>query len=51
MYNPFVTKGYAGPKYFCVREKETRQLVVFLAIAREGKAKGHGCVVNIHEMR
>ena len=27
MDNPFVTKGYAGPEYFCDRVKETRQLV------------------------
>ncbi len=24
---PFVTKGYAGPEYFCDRVKETSQLV------------------------
>ena len=27
MDNPFVTKGYAGPEYFCDRVNETRQLV------------------------
>lgn len=27
MDNPFVTKGYAGPEYFCDRVKETKQLV------------------------
>ena len=27
MDNPFVTKGYAGPEYFCDRVKETAQLV------------------------
>ena len=27
MDNPFVTKGYAGPEYFCDRVKETTQLV------------------------
>ena len=27
MDNPFVTKGYAGPDYFCDRVKETSQLV------------------------
>lgn len=27
MDNPFVTKGYAGPEYFCDRVKETQQLV------------------------
>ena len=27
MDNPFVTKGYAGPAYFCDRVKETEQLV------------------------
>ena len=27
MDNPFVTKGYAGPEYFCDRVKETHQLV------------------------
>lgn len=26
MNNPFVTNGYAGPEYFCDREKETRQI-------------------------
>ncbi len=30
MDNPFVTKGYAGPEYFCDREKETKQLVELL---------------------
>ena len=27
MDNPFVTKGYAGPEYFCDRVKETQQVV------------------------
>lgn len=27
MDNPFVTKGYAGPEYFCDRIEETKQLV------------------------
>ena len=27
MDNPFVTKGYSGPDYFCDRVKETQQLV------------------------
>jgi len=30
MINPFVTKGYAGPAYFCDREKETKDLVQLL---------------------
>lgn len=30
MNNPFVTKGYAGPKYFCDRVKETKDLVKLL---------------------
>lgn len=30
MRNPFVTKGYAGPEYFCDRQKETRDLVQLL---------------------
>lgn len=30
MMNPFVTKGYAGPAYFCDRAKETRDLVDLL---------------------
>lgn len=30
MQNPFVTKGYAGPDYFCDREKETKDLVQLL---------------------
>jgi hypothetical protein len=25
--NPFITRGYAGPQYFCDREKETRDIV------------------------
>ncbi len=28
--NPFITKGYAGPEYFCDREKETKTLVKWL---------------------
>jgi hypothetical protein len=27
MDNPFVTKGYAGPEYFCDRIVETKQMV------------------------
>jgi uncharacterized protein len=27
LQNPFITYGYAGPKYFCNREEETRKLV------------------------
>ena len=30
MQNPFVTKGYAGPEYFCDRVKETQDLVKLL---------------------
>lgn len=30
MKNPFVTNGYAGPKYFCDRERETELLSSFL---------------------
>lgn len=30
MVNPFVTKGYAGPEYFCDREEETRNLIQLL---------------------
>lgn len=30
MKNPFVTNGYAGPEYFCDREKETEMLTDFL---------------------
>lgn len=30
MDNPFVTKGYAGPEYFCDRVKETQQIVELL---------------------
>lgn len=30
MNNPFVTKGYAGPEYFCDRVKETNDLVKLL---------------------
>ncbi|MBR1484170.1 MAG: ATP-binding protein [Prevotella sp.] len=30
MNNPFVTKGYAGPEYFCDRVKETSDLVKLL---------------------
>lgn len=25
--NPFITRGYAGPEYFCDREKETRDII------------------------
>lgn len=28
--NPFVTRGYAGPEYFCDREKETQDIVRLL---------------------
>lgn len=28
--NPFVTKGYSGPEYFCDREKETADIVQFM---------------------
>jgi AAA+ ATPase superfamily predicted ATPase len=30
MNNPFVTKGYVGPDYFCDRVKETENLVKLL---------------------
>jgi hypothetical protein len=30
MVNPFVTKGYGGPQYFCDRVKETKDLVQLL---------------------
>ena len=30
MRNPFVTKGYAGPEYFCDRQRETKDLVQLL---------------------
>lgn len=30
MKNPFVTKGYAGPEYFCDRVKETKDIVQLL---------------------
>ncbi|MBR1682168.1 MAG: ATP-binding protein [Bacteroidaceae bacterium] len=30
MQNPFVTNGYAGPEYFCDRERETALLTDFL---------------------
>ncbi|MBO6216822.1 MAG: ATP-binding protein [Prevotella sp.] len=30
MINPFVTKGYAGPEYFCDRVKETKDIVQLL---------------------
>ena len=30
MKNPFVTKGYAGPAYFCDRQKETADIVQLL---------------------
>ena len=29
MINPFVTKGYAGPAYFCDRVKETKDMVQY----------------------
>jgi AAA+ ATPase superfamily predicted ATPase len=25
--NPFLTRGYAGPEYFCDRKEETRRLI------------------------
>lgn len=28
--NPFVTKGYSGPEYFCDREKETADIMQFM---------------------
>ena len=28
--NPFITRGYAGPEYFCDREQETRDIVNLL---------------------
>ena len=31
MKNPFVTKGYAGPEYFCDRVKETKDIVQLLS--------------------
>jgi hypothetical protein len=33
--NPFVTRGYAGPEYFCDRSTETRQLVSAIANGRD----------------
>ena len=30
MKNPFITNGYAGPEYFCDREKETQLLTDLL---------------------
>lgn len=30
MRNPFLTYGYAGPEYFCDREKETARLITLL---------------------
>ncbi|MBR5118718.1 MAG: ATP-binding protein [Muribaculaceae bacterium] len=27
MMNPFITRGYAGPEFFCDREKETRDII------------------------
>lgn len=30
MKNPFLTYGYAGPEYFCDREKETARLITLL---------------------
>lgn len=30
MNNPFVTNGYAGPEFFCDREKETKQITELL---------------------
>lgn len=29
--NPFVTKGYAGPEYFCDREQETDDIIRFMS--------------------
>ena len=28
--NPFITKGYAGPEFFCDREQETADLTKYL---------------------
>lgn len=28
--NPFITRGYAGPEYFCDREQETRDIIKLL---------------------
>ena len=33
--NPFLTRGYAGPEYFCDREAETKMLVSALANGRD----------------
>ena len=33
--NPFLTRGYAGPEYFCDREAETKQLVAAIANGRD----------------
>ena len=33
--NPFLTRGYAGPEYFCDRIAETRQLVSAIANGRD----------------
>ncbi len=33
--NPFLTRGYAGPEYFCDRETETRMLVSAIANGRD----------------
>ena len=37
MDNPFVTKGYAGPDYFCDRVAETQQLVELTTNGNTGK--------------
>ncbi len=33
--NPFLTRGYAGPEYFCDREVETKQLVSAITNGRD----------------
>ena len=33
--NPFLTRGYAGPEYFCDRAAETRQLVSAISNGRD----------------
>ena len=34
MYNPFILFGYAGPEYFCDRERETEELMSALRNGR-----------------
>ena len=43
--NPFLLKGYAGDRYFCDREKETRELLernqdFLIALSKELALKG-----------